>query len=67
MKQQTLAHETVHHLGGKDVSRTSPAGEYFYKKGYANMVGQATFAGFDRMITTPDAVAFAFGFERDDD
>ncbi len=34
---------------------------------YPNMVRQTEFAGFRKMLEMPDAVSFAFGFDRDDD
>jgi hypothetical protein len=37
-------------------------------KGYSNIVRMVEEgARFRQMVNTPDAVAFAFGFERDDD
>jgi RHS repeat-associated protein len=68
MRTETVAHESAHHIGGWDTPRIDPATkETIGAIGYPNIVRQAQFAHFNQLMETPDAVSFAFGFERDDD
>ncbi len=68
MQVQTVAHESVHHIGAWDTPRIDPSTRLTVPAyGYPNIVRQAQFSSFSQMMETPDAVSFAFGFDRDDD
>jgi RHS repeat-associated protein len=68
MMMQTIVHEAVHNNYGQDNPLSLGDGRSIEAKGYPNIVRMVEErATFRQMVQTPDAVAFAFGFERDDD
>lgn len=63
MMMETIIHEAVHNIGGKDYRF-----EGVEAIGYPRIVRMVEAnTAFRYMVNTPDAVAFAFGFGRDDD
>lgn len=71
MASQVLAHESHHHAvepGLTDSRLWTGGGQIVSAYGYSSIVRQAELRNNpERMLKIPDAVAFALGFDRDDD